>query len=150
MKRNHGGVQLVQLYKNQFQWIRGAENLRRARLSKCSPLERYFTSCCGTPIGFSSGNMKSFPLFIIYRELLAYENGVAFDPIQWRMNVERMSAEDRKWREEGENALESDVVPSSFFMTLLGRVCYGMFMGYHKPDPTISAINEVEDVPQLS
>lgn len=148
MKRNHGGVQLVQLYKHQFHWTQGVENLRRARLSKCAPLERYYAACCGTPIGFTSGGMKSFPLFIIYRELLSYTNDQVFDPIKWRMNVERVAEVDRKWRAEGEEAEESNSAPSSFLMTLMGRVFFGMFMGYNKPDPTSAIPREVEDVPQ--
>ncbi len=38
---SYGGVQMVQLYKNQFQWIKGSDKLRKVLLRDCSPLEEF-------------------------------------------------------------------------------------------------------------
>ena len=40
--------QMVQLYKQELQWVHGSELIRRFRVRNNSPLERFYVSGCGT------------------------------------------------------------------------------------------------------
>ena len=141
---------MVQLYKNQFQWIKGSDKLRKVLLRDCSPLERVYASCCGTPIGFSSAKMKSFPLFIVYRDLLTYTNGIELLPNRWRMFASRVAEEQRVWKDDENNiAVDSDSVPASFIGLAMGRVLYGLVFGQNQPDP-MDAIEGTAEVLHLN
>lgn len=156
MCSSYGGVQMVQLYKREFCWDPCDENshsssdigsklLRRVKLHDNSHLERYYASCCGTPIGFSSAGMKSFPLFVVYRDLLSYTLN-EFKPNRWRCSVSHVPVDQRLWLKDSTipKTEDSEKESSSFMMVLMGRVIYGMMMGNNQPDPLTDVPSEVE------
>lgn len=132
---------MVQLYKNQFQWVCGSEHVERVRLRDDSPLERLCTTCCGTPIGFSSANFDGFPLFVVHTELLSYTSTSTFQKVKWRLNVARVSKEERTWEGAKDNSscdpqcVVTEGLAPSFLLRVLSRVVYGMMVGNAQPDP---------------
>lgn len=134
---------MVQLYKDQFEWICGCEHVERVRLRDDSPLERLCTTCCGTPIGFSSAHLSAFPLFVIHTELLTYTSSSTFRDLRWRLNVARVPKEERTWEGETKGGADSprcvvtEGLAPSFLWKVLSRVAYGMLMGRAQPDPMV-------------
>lgn len=131
---------MVQLFKDQFEWICGCEHVERVRLRNDSPLERLCTSCCGAPIGFSSAFLSAFPLFVVHTELLSYTSTATFRDINWRLNVARVPKEARTWEgtENGNDNTQCVVTEGlapSFLWRALNRVVYGMVTGKARPDP---------------
>jgi hypothetical protein len=129
---------MVQLYKNQFQFTHGVENVQRVKLRKDAPLERLYATCCGTPIGFTIA--KSVPLFVVYYDLLTFTSATEFVPLGWRFYTSRVPAIKHTWKGK-ETAEASENVALSFMFRAASRVMYGMIMGFNRPDP-MDAVNE--------
>lgn len=132
---------MVQMYKQDIQWMQGCEYLQRIRLRLNAPLERFYTTCCGTPIGFTSATLKIFPFFVVYRDLLVSSNEVDFNPVGYRLNVAKIPIAQRIWRRKQDSAMESEGVSVAFIMKLLTRMMYGIMVGKNEPDPTACIAN---------
>lgn len=128
------GVECVQLYKKEFTWKSGSDLVVRGRMKKGSPVVRFSTSCCHTPIGFSMDSMESFPFVIVYRNLLTFVNGKTFLPRGWRLNTENVPKDKRHWQDVSSTVV-CETVPLSFFARLMSRMAYGLLMRMQKPDP---------------
>ena len=128
---------MVQLYKQEIQWTRGKEYLHRFRVRENTPLERFYASCCGSPIGFASAAFKPFPFFVVYLDLLAISSPSNFNyPVSFRLNVANVPREKRGWHTDHELSIESEHVSVKFLLKFLGRMIYGLIAGKYHPDPT--------------
>jgi hypothetical protein len=101
-----------------------------------SPLVRFSTSCCHTPIGFSSDAMESFPFFVVYTNLLSFVGGKDFCSRGFRLNIENVPKDKRYWQDD-KSTVVSETVPLSFILRLMSRMMYGLLMGKNKPDPLV-------------
>lgn len=134
---------MVQFYKDQFQWLLGAENLERVRLREDSNLERISTTCCGTPIGFVVGHFYGYPLFAVHHELLSFTTRWNFGELGWRLNVARIPEPERHWNDTpATSCVVSEGIAPSFFLRTLGRVLFGMVTGRGQPDPVAEVAPE--------
>lgn len=140
------GVCMVQLYKKQFQWVRGKEYLRKFQLHPGSQLGRFYASCCGTPIGFASPSLQSFPFFVVYLNLITFDEGSAnFNELGWRLNIQHVPKDKRAWEDnKGSSTIVVEGVANSFLWTLTKRLVYGLLFRCYDPDPTLNADPEVE------
>ncbi len=137
---------MAAVFKNEFQWTKGVDKVRRVLLRDGSSLERIYASCCGTPLGSTSAKMKSFPLIMLYRDLLTYTNGREFLPSKWRMFTSRVPTDQQLWKEDAshQNTIESETIPPSFLLSAIARILYGLFYGLGLPDPTDAIESKAE------
>ncbi len=89
--------------------------------------------------------MKTFPLFVVYRDLLSYSSaGHEFKPNRWRTSVAHVQKDKRLWQKETPTTEDAEDTSGSFMMVLMGRVMYGMMMGFNQPDPLDKVPVDVE------
>jgi len=79
--------------------------------------------------------MESFPFIIMHTDLLTCTSKSKFRVIDYRLNVAKASKEDRENFHDASSTAVSEGVAVSFFLRLLKRMVYGIFMGCNKPDP---------------
>jgi hypothetical protein len=129
---------MIQFYKNQFQWTSGVENVERVRLRDDSNIERFCSTCCHTPLGFSGASFDAFPFMVIHSPLLTITStGAAsgFAPIGFRLNVSKVPKDKRNFKDNLSWTQVAEGVPFAFLMKLMSRFMYGMMVGNNKPDP---------------
>lgn len=64
---SHTASEHLHFYKSDLKYIEGEEFIGRCRLTEKSPLVRFYSKCCGTPLG---AQWESLPCFFVYRKLL--------------------------------------------------------------------------------
>jgi hypothetical protein len=134
---------MTQFYKKEFQWTSGTECIERVHLREGTQLERICSTCCHTPLGFSSTLRDSFPLITLHTPLLSYSGAARFAPLGWRLNVSNVPKEKRNF-EDDVSTIVSEGVAVSFIMKLMGRWLYGALMGKNKPDPMMEVDKKVK------
>lgn len=137
---------MLQFFKDEVKWTRGAEHIQRVNLRPGTPLLRLYASCCNTPLGLTLGAMKAYPMIVLYRDNIKYSSEDRFHPISWRMNVWTMPNEKRTW---DNTCTVSEHLSGGFVYTTLMRFLYGIAAGRQKPDPLDDIPAEVEVVASI-
>ena len=141
-----GGVDMIQLFKDEVKWVQGAENVRRVNLRRGTPLLRLYASCCNTPLGLTLGALKAYPMLILYRDNIKCSSDEKFSPIRWRMNIWTVPKEKRVW---DQNCTVSEHLSADFIVTTLLRFLYGVAAGRQRPDPLDAVSATVEVVKRI-
>ena len=143
---NNGGACMGQIYKDELNFMKGIEKIRTVKLTMNSFLHRYYTSCCGTPLGLCPV-MKSYPMLIFYRENFT-EKGAVFGSPWFRLNYRKNEDPPAHSTSGGGSAIGGSVPTSTglhpgFILVTLTRALYGVLFGRGYPDPVEHFPSEV-------
>jgi len=136
---NNGGPYMVQVFKDEFTFTKGAELIKRVKLTDKSFIQRMYTTCCHTSVGLVP-TWQPYPMLVLYRENF---QDIEFGTVWWRLYTERILSPELYERGEG-RAIQSAQLAISFIAFTLVRVLYGCVSGRNKPDPLSQVPQDIE------